>query len=358
MLLVPVHGSFWLATHPGILHPRSEELLRDGSFVFGNGGVGRIVATADESVPAQVGDYVTVFGHSPCGHSDCHACTQLHRYTECDYGLGTILGHGKGANDGTYASHAILPPFSYEVIQSGGETPSEDDLIPFMYGFLMADVRNALTRHPETLLRNRMLLIGAGLSGHFAARLFLESSAQARVVVVERCSERAASLRSLAPNKVSTCIPPASLVDRLEERAVGPDTERELAHLVEEVSETMTRRFGGRGCDLIFDSSSGNSAPIWNTPQLVPPACHCIPFGFGSDRVCLDRDSLQTSGLAVLVSRGVGTLENRRAVIGDLLADRSRFVQRHLLPGGAPPRGPGGGDRVRSREPAAAGTSP
>ena len=30
-----------------------------------------------------------------------------------------------------------------------------------MYAFLLADVRNALTRYPHTLTRNRMLLVGA-----------------------------------------------------------------------------------------------------------------------------------------------------------------------------------------------------
>src|SRR4051794_3148949 len=68
---VPMHGSFWLASHPAGLHPRKQEFLKDGSFVFGNGGVGRVVATGTDSV--RPGDYVTIFGHAPCSHYNCYA---------------------------------------------------------------------------------------------------------------------------------------------------------------------------------------------------------------------------------------------------------------------------------------------
>ena len=95
MAYVPMHGSFWLASHPAGLHPRKQEFLRDGGFVFGNGGVGRVVATGSDNV--RPGDYVTIFGHAPCSHYNCYACTVLHRYTECEFKESTILGHGKGA---------------------------------------------------------------------------------------------------------------------------------------------------------------------------------------------------------------------------------------------------------------------
>ena len=45
---VPMHGSFWLASNPKGIHPRHDEFLAAGGFVFGNGGVGQVIAAAPD----------------------------------------------------------------------------------------------------------------------------------------------------------------------------------------------------------------------------------------------------------------------------------------------------------------------
>jgi threonine dehydrogenase-like Zn-dependent dehydrogenase len=330
ILCVPMHGSFWLASHPAGLHPRKREFLQDGGFVFGNGGVGRVVATGSDGSNVRVGDYVAIFGHAPCSHYNCYACTVLHRYTECEFKESTILGHGKGASDGTYARHAILPPFSYEICFRAEERPTEAALLPFMFAFLLADVRNALTRHPDTLRNRRMLLFGAGQSGHIAAYIHLRSTPEAKVVVVDPSPERAASVKSLDPEAVEVYVPPRDIVERLNQKDDMPRFREELGGVVDTIAATMLGHFGGRGCNLLFDSSSGNTAPLWDNPRILSPACHCIPFGFGSDYILLNQSLIQVSGLNILMSRGVGNLRNRREVIELIKAGGSRFVDRYL----------------------------
>jgi threonine dehydrogenase-like Zn-dependent dehydrogenase len=330
MLYVPMHGSFWLASHPAGIHPRKTEFLQNGAFVFGNGGTGRVVASSSKASGARIGDYVTIFGHAPCNHYNCYACTVLHRYTECEFKESTIIGHGKGAHDGTYARYAILPPFSYEICYREEERPEEDALLPFMYAFLMADVRNALTRHPDTLRNRRMLLFGAGQSGHIAAYIHLHSTPEAKLVVIEPSPERAASLKSLDPEAIEVYVPPREIVNRLNDREDMPRFREELGGIISAIRETMLRHFGGRLCNLLFDASSGNTAPLWDNSQILSPACHCIPFGFGSDYVLLNQALIQVSGLNVLMSRGVGNLRNRREVIELIKAGGSRFINRFL----------------------------
>ena len=330
VLFVPMHGSFWLASHPSGMHPRKEEFLEAGGFVFGNGGVARVIATSNKTSGPRVGDYVAVLGHIPCSHYNCYACTVLHRYTECEFKESAIIGHGKGAPDGTYGRYAILPPFSYEICFRAEEKPSEDDLLPFMFAFLMADVRNALTRHPDTLRNRRMLLFGAGQSGHIAAYIHLRSTPEAKLVVVEPSPERAASLKSLDPDAVEVYVPPLELVTRLNAKEDMPRYREELGSVIDGIADTMKKHFGGRLCNLLFDASSGNTAPLWDNPRILSPACHCIPFGFGSDYVLLNQSLIQVSGLNILMTRGVGNLRNRREIIELIKAGGSRFIHRYL----------------------------
>lgn len=330
VMYVPIHGSFWLAAHPEAIHPRKDEFLKNGEFIFGNGGVGRVLASSSQGMGPRPGDYVSVFGHAPCAHYNCYACTVLHRYTECEFGESTIIGHGKGAHDGTYARHCILPPYTYEICYRAEEDPTEEDLLPFMYAFLVADVRNALTRHPDTLRNRRMLLFGAGQSGHIAAYLHLNSTPEAKLVVVEPSPERAMSLKSLDPDAVEVYVPPKGIVDRLNRRQDFPRYRDELGEVIDGIARTMRQHFGGRLCNLLFDASSGNTAPLWDNPQILSPACHCIPFGFGSEYVLLNRALIQVSGLNILMSRGVGNLRNRREVIELIKAGGSKFIQSYL----------------------------
>jgi threonine dehydrogenase-like Zn-dependent dehydrogenase len=330
VLYVPLHGSFWLASHPAGIHPRRDEFLREGAFVFGNGGVGRVVASSNHETGPRPGDYVTILGHAPCGHYNCYACSVLHRYTECDYRESTIIGHGAGAGDGTYASHAILPQFAYEICYRGAEDPTEEDLLPFMYTFLLADVRNALTRHPDTLRNRRMLLFGAGQSGHIAAYIHLRSTPEAKLVVVDSNLERAMSIKSLDPDSVEIYVPPREIVDKLNHKDGMPRYRDELEEVITGIVEAMQRHFRGRLCNLLFDASSGNTAQLWDNQRILSPACHCIPFGFGSEYILLNKSLIQVSGLNILMSRGVGNLRNRREVIELIKAGGGKFVNRYL----------------------------
>lgn len=326
MQFVPIHGSFWLASHPSVLHPRSEEFLRSGSFVFGNGGVGRVLAAGVDAAAA-TGDHVAVFGHLPCGRSGCHACAVRHRYTECDFGEGRILGHGKGAPDGTYARFAVLPPLSYEICCRAGDDPDEAALIPFMFAFLVADVRNALTRDPGTSERRRMLLFGGGLSGRIAVHLQMQRAPGVKIVVVETSAERARLLRELGGDAVRPLVLPGSFVERLNRFDVP---KAELNAAIGSIVDATRSHFDGRAPDLILDASSGNSAALWSDARVLAPDCHCIVFGFGSDEVRLDAAAIQHSGLRLMMSRGVGDLQNRAEVMALLHGETGRFVHRAL----------------------------
>jgi threonine dehydrogenase-like Zn-dependent dehydrogenase len=331
MLFVPMHGSFWMASHPHAIHPRRDEFLESGSFVFGNGGVGRVVAVGASHSKTRVGDYVSVFGHVPCNHYDCYACTVLHRYTECDYGESSILGHGKGAAAGTYSRLCVLGPQTYEICYRKEEQPTANMLMPFMYAFLFADVRNALTRHPDTLRNRRMLVFGAGQSGHIAAYLHLHTCPEAKILVVDPVSERLESICSLNHEAVEGYLLPSPVTEHMGKRRAGQQMDPELAGVVASLADRMRSHFGGRLCNVLFDASSGNTAQLWDNRSILSPATHCVVFGFGSEYVMLDRQLIQTSGLNLLMSRGVGNLRNRREVIELIKAGASGFVRKFLL---------------------------
>ncbi|MGR9037882.1 MAG: alcohol dehydrogenase catalytic domain-containing protein [Gammaproteobacteria bacterium] len=279
VLFVPIHGSFWLASHPDGLHPRYEEFLSGGSFVFGNGGVGRVIAVAEGCSGTRVGDYVSVMGHLPCTNDTCHACRFLHRYTECDFGEGRIVGHGRGAPDGTFSRYCILPESACEVCFKAGDPPSEQALMPYMFGFLLADVRNAMTRDPESLCKQRMLLIGAGYSSHLAAWLLLHFSPQARIVVVDTVQERLKSIARIAPESIQTIELPRRLADGLNAFEPEEKIGARLAQTIEKIESCMKRFLGHRKCDLVFDASSGNSIPLWSNRRVLSPDTACIAAG-------------------------------------------------------------------------------
>jgi len=331
VLAVPLHGSFWLASHPEALHPRIDEFMIDGRFVFGNGGVCRVLKANEDVRLVKEGDYVCAFGHVPCSHYDCYACTVLHRYAECEYNESTILGHGKHAGDGTYARYAVLPRYSYELCYRGDENPSEDDLMAFMFGFLFGDVRNALIRHPDSLRARRMLLFGAGFSGRIAAYLHNRTSPESRIVVVDSSEERLDSLKTLAADAVRTVLIPADVTEELTKRHQEVEHRHELQETITMIREAMLDHFGGRRCNLMFDASSGNTAPLWDNPDILGPATHCIPFGFGSRYVLLSSPLMQQSGLSIFMSRGVGNIRNRKEVIELIKAGASSFVHDFLI---------------------------
>ena len=333
MLYVPMHGSFWLASHPDAIHPRKEEFMAHGGFVFGNGGLGRIVKVGgDQQGAPRVGDYVAVMGHVPCDDYSCYACNVLHRYTECDTGSATILGHGKGASDGTYARYCILPRMSYEICYRAEDEPTEEDLKPFMFAFLMADVRNALTRHHDTLRNRRMLLFGAGHSGHIAAYLHNRTCPESRIVAVDPCPDRLKTIASLSDGSIDTY---QISEDALASADVDPFDLRDhpaILSAIDDIAEKTAEHFrSGRKCNLLFDASSGNTTPLWDNNTILSPSVHCIPFGFGSHSIMLSKDIIQLSGLMLLMSRGVGNTRNRREVIELIKSGAHRFIDQYLI---------------------------
>jgi len=332
ILFVPIHGSFWLASHPRALHPRIEEFMREQEFVFGNGGVGRVLAVADEDMDLVPGDYVAIMGHVPCQRTDCYSCRVLHRYVECDYGEGKILGHGNGAPDGTFGRYCVVPRIACEVCFRAADAPSEPDLFPYMIAFLLADVRNAMTRNPETLSKKRTLLLGAGYAGHLAAWLLLRSSPDAKILVLDVASDRLSAITRLAPHAVHTLHLDKESVENSREPYSRAGGHPEFAEVSDRIGEAIFATFGARGCDLVMDASSGNALPLWLSPKILRPGSHCIPFGFGSSDAWVTRELLQVSGLTIMMSRGVGNLENRRAAV-ELVREADDIIRKHLFVG-------------------------
>lgn len=334
MYYVPMHGSFWLASHPHGLHPRRDEFMVDDSFVFGNGGVGRVIHSKADERDVQVGDYVTVFGHVPCNNYDCYACNVLHRYTECDYDEGTIIGHGKHSYDGTYSKYVVLPKYSYDVCYRAHENPTNEELMPFMFAFLFADVRNALTRHIDTLRSSRRIVIfGAGFSGLVAAYIINRTCPESKTFVVDPSAERLNRLQSLDGESIKAFELPNDVVEQLNEKHQRVGFRHELNSIIHEMKSEMKEHFGGRGCDVLFDSSSGNSAPLWDNKHILSPTAHCIAFGFGSEYILLNKDLIQLSGLTIMMSRGVGNVRNRKEVIELIKAGANEVIHEKLIKG-------------------------
>ena len=331
MLYVPMHGSFWLSTHPDAIHPRSAEFMEGGHFVFGNGGVGRVIATQEDPRLVKPGDYVCVFGHVPCNHYDCYACTVLHRYTECDYGESGIIGHGKGAPDGTYSNYAVLPKHSYNVCFRAEETPTEEDLMPFMFAFLVADVRNALTRHPDSLRQRRMMLVGAGFSGEIAAYIHNKSVPEAKCFAVDGSAKRLERIRAIDPESIRTYTLPPKVIAELNSGHRDPDFRHDLQETIDELAAERDAFLGENRCNLLFDGSSGNSTPLWDNKRILNPTMHCIPFGFGSHYILLSKEIVQMSGLNIIMSRGVGNIRNRQETIQLIKAGASKFLYQNLI---------------------------
>jgi threonine dehydrogenase-like Zn-dependent dehydrogenase len=328
---VPMHGSFWLATHPNGIHPRKHEFMSKNRFVFGNGGVAQVVNTTLDERESRNGDYVCIFGHIPCHRYNCYACTVLHRYSECDFAESSILGHGKNSTEGTYAEYAILPRHSYEICFRREESPSSSMLKSFMFGFLFADVRNALTRHLDSLRMRRMLLIGSGFSGIIAAYIHNRTCPESKIFVVDSSAKRLADLKSIDPEGIETYLLPNAIADELNSRHQHVGFRHELTNTIEDISNRMHTHFSGRSCNLLFDSSSGNTTPIWDNPQILAPSAHCIPFGFGSQYILLSKELIQMSGLTIMMSRGVGNIRNRKEVIELIKAGAGKFINDKLV---------------------------
>lgn len=331
MFYVPIHGSFWLASHPQAIHPRIDEFMKDGGFVFGNGGVGKVVMTNLAEGEVEIGDYVCIYGHSPCNNYDCYACKVLHRYTECDYNEGKIIGHGKSSYNGTYSKYVILPKYSYEICFKAHEKPAKKDLMPFMYGFLLADVRNALTRHQDTLRMGRMLLVGAGQSGQLAAYLHSNTCPESKIFLVDASVSNISKVKDIKNANVKTFVIPSDIAEQLNKNQKNIGFRQELKSVIHEIKKQMREHFNNRNCNLIFDSSSGNGAPLWDNEEILAPSSHCIVFGFGSEYVLLTKEIIQISGLNIMTSRGVGNIRNRKEVIELIKAGANDFIYSQLI---------------------------
>lgn len=331
VLYVPVHGSFWLATDPGAIHPRIDEFMSHGGFVFGNGGVGVVVDSREPENSVQIGDYVAIWGHVPCTHYDCYGCSVLHRYTECDYGESSIIGHGKTRYNGTYSEYVILPRLSYDLCYSRDEKPSETDLKKFMFAFLVADVRNALTRNSDALRMPRMLLLGAGFTGMIAAYLFSKSAPGSKLFIVDVDTAQLNKVRDLIGENVETYEIPHIIAEQLNSFGPPIGFRNQVREFVDKMARDMLDYFDGKGVNLVFDSSSGNTAPLWDNVSILEPNTIAIPFGFGSEYIIVSKDLIQTSGLTLVMSRGVGNIRNRKEVVQLIKQVGDDFILPYLV---------------------------
>ncbi len=325
-LFVPVHGSFWLSSSEKPAHPRIQEFLIKNHFVFGNGGVSKIIDKHVSVDDADIGDYVAVFGHYPCDNYDCYSCKVLHRYTECQYGQGKIIGHGKDSYDGTFSEYTILPKFSYEICFKKKEKPSNKELMPFMYSFLLADVRNALTRIPELYKNNRMVLFGAGQSGSLAAYLFSNSSPDNKIFLVDNDLKKIENLKKNINSEIDYFVINKKISNELNKKIPSYDFADLISDTIDKISKKLNKFFNNKNLGLLMDCSSSNTSPLWSNNKILKENSFVIPFGFASNMILLDEMAIQKSGLTVMMSRGVGNLRNRKETIELIRRSKGKFI--------------------------------
>jgi len=328
---VPAHGSFWLATDPSAVHPRIGEFLLDGEFVFGNGGVGCVISCGSLVKGVVPGDYVSIFGHYACEHHDCAPCHKYGRYVECSYGEGKILGHGGGALDGTFAQFAILPLGTWIRCFKASQFPTDRDLIPFMYSFLVADVRNALSGVKLQKEKNNVLLFGAGLSGHIAVALLLSAFPQEiRIIVADPDDDNLQSIKRLAPDMIRAVSLPNDPLGHIN--SPTQDGSRNDLHVGSSLlARNIDEFFPQKRADLIFECSSGDSTNYWANTLVLRPRTVVILFGFGLKNLVLSPELLQTSGLEIRTSRGVGDRENMEEAIGFIKETGYKIINKFIL---------------------------
>lgn len=330
-LYVPVHGSFWLSSSEKPAHPRIKEFLNKNSFVFGNGGVSKIIAKHVSVDDVEIGDYVAVFGHYPCNNYDCYPCKVLHRYTECQYGQGKIIGHGKDSYDGTFSEYTILPKYSYELCFKKKEKPSNKELMPFMYSFLLADVRNALTRIPELYKNNRMVLFGAGQSGSLAAYLFSNSSPDNKIFVIDNDISKIKNLKKNIASNIDYFLISKKISDELSKKIPSYDFAELINETIDKISRKLNNFFSYKNLGLLMDCSSSNTSPLWSNNKILKENTFVIPFGFASNMVLLDEITIQKSGLTIMMSRGVGNQRNRKETIELIKRSKGKFIANLFL---------------------------
>lgn len=331
MLYVPIHGSFWLASDPRNIHPRSDEFMSDDGFVFGNGGVGEIVRLG-AGAEGNIGDVVCVFGHIPCDHLDCYACRVMHRYTECDYDEGKIIGHGKNGKPGTFAEHVVLPRYSYEVLSSTKKELTEDNLIGSSFAFLLADVRNALTRNPDVLKSRNMMIFGAGFSGVLAAYLFLNSSPESKVFVIDSSQKNLDRFnRIFGSTQALTVKLDAKVNSLINLSGTGVDSRGYLAEVIEQISGAAKSFFNNGRVEVMFDASSGNTSMLWDNSKILKAGTIVIPFGFGNEYILLSKSLIQKSGLTIQMSRGVGNIRNRQEAVRLIRDGAGEFIYKSII---------------------------
>ncbi len=328
---VPTHGSFWLATDRSAVHPRINEFLSDGEFVFGNGGVGRVVSCGSLVKGVTPGDFVSIFGHYGCEYPDCVPCRQLGRYVECRYGEGKILGHGGGALDGTFAKFVTLPCGTWIRCFKANEFPSPEDLIPLMYSFLVADVRNALSAISSRGQKNSVLLFGAGLSGHFAIALLLSMFPRdLKIIVADTEGENLKSVKRLSPDKIQVVTLPKEPPNYANPLAKDGNQD-DITVNPSRLKENIDRFFPQKHPDIIFECSSGDSTNYWANTQVIRPRTVVIVFGFGLRSLVLSPELLQTSGLEIRTSRGVGDRENMAEAIIFIKKTGYKIINKFIL---------------------------
>jgi threonine dehydrogenase-like Zn-dependent dehydrogenase len=330
VIFFPTHGSFWLASDPIVRHPRAMEFLSSGEFVFGNGGVGRVLRVGPEACGAKVGDYVAIMGHYSCDHEDCHGCRALGCFVECDYGEGKILGHGKGALDGSFSKYVILPMYSWVVCAAAPYELGSHALKKYMYAYIVADVNNALRRIPEIDSKERVLLVGAGISGHLFISSLLSQNSSRRFLVVDVSYANLQSIKEIAPSNISTFqirkTPPRP------EQALKENSDHKggLDNIMA-FGEVVSKTFRSAWPDLVIESSSGDCQEYWLNTRVLKSRVSILIFGFGMQSLVLPNEVLQLSGLSIFTSRGVGDSHNIQTAINCIAGELGAVVEKFLI---------------------------
>ena len=159
-IYVPIHGSFWLASDPNLKHPRIDEFMNKGGFVFGNGGIAQVIKSSPYLPNVKKGDFVSIFGHTPWKimivMPVLFYTVILNVSMKMEKFLDTAKVQMMELLQNILYCHLNLTKFVLKVMNF-----QPKKLMPMMLSFLVADVRNALTRLPDVLKSQRMMLFGA-----------------------------------------------------------------------------------------------------------------------------------------------------------------------------------------------------
>ena len=206
------------------------------------------------------------------------------------------------------------------------EKPKNKDLMPFMYSFLLADVRNALTRMPELYKNNRMVLFGAGQSGSLAAYLFSNSSPDNKIFIIDNDINKIKNLKKNIVSEIDYFLINKKISNELNKKIPSYDFADLINETIDKISKKLNKFFNNKNLGLLMDCSSSNTSPLWSNNRILKENTFVIPFGFASNMILLDDMSIQKSGLTIMMTRGVGNQRNRKETIELIKRSKGKFI--------------------------------